>query len=198
LTDEGWRRGTYGRHVQNDSWVGKLKYIENYQYPLVKIGNHIWTRENFSGNIPHGKDADHRYGINVVKGNAYYSLMAINNMKTPTGYHVAKSNDYENLKKIVTFNVGSEGIGGVMQKGGNSGFDMEWNGWYIYHFYHLDNYVLDEYYFWDYKLQAGNGAHHMTYLTGDGCTCGVKDDVMGVSKKLNGETYAMQIRLVMD
>ena len=50
-----------GAYYKDDNAPLKLKFDDNYNYPLVKIGKHIWMREEFSGYIPVGTDRYDRY-----------------------------------------------------------------------------------------------------------------------------------------
>ena len=183
----------------DESWIGKLKYDNNYHYPLVKIGNHIWTRDNFSGNIPHGKNWKHRNGVKVVNGMVYYTLESINNLKTPNGWHVAKMTDFENLKSAVTAKMGSKSISEMMARGGVTGFQLRWFGWYTfkgvnYHYMIGDDF---EQYYYNYELQCW-GEHHMEYYTKEGGHVTVTDDNIKVRKEKEENDWAMQIRLVLD
>lgn len=182
----------------DESWVGKEKYDASYKYPLVKIGNRVWMRENNYGQIPHGADKQHRNGIRIDSGIIYFTSEGMQKASIPAGWHVARSTDFNEVK-AVTANDGEKFLFGErMQKGGASGFNLEWNGWYIYSHKHFSTNFghVDWDMFYNYRLQ-NKGSHHTTFLTGDGYTYDIKDDSMSESK-LNGETYAMNIRLVMD
>ena len=183
----------------DESWVGKLKYDDNYHYPLVKIGNHIWTRENFSGNIPHGKNWKHRNGVKVVNGMVYYTLESINNLKTPNGWHVAKMTDFENLKSAVTVKRSSKSISEMMVRGGISGFQMRWFGWYTFKAINYHYMIEDDFeqYYYNYESQCW-GKHHMEYYTKEGGHATFTDDNIKISKEKEENDWGMQIRLVMD
>ena len=68
-----------------------LKYDSNYKYPLVKIGKHVWTRENYNGNVPHGEDKHEDYGSKIDKGQAYFTFKSIAKASFPTGWHADKA-----------------------------------------------------------------------------------------------------------
>ena len=183
----------------DESWIGKLKYDNNYHYPLVKIGNHIWTRDNFSGNIPHGKNWKHRNGVKVDNGMVYYTLESINNLKTPNGWHVATMTDFENLKSAVTAKMGSKSISEMMARGGVTGFQLRWFGWYTFKAVNYHYMVGDDFeqYYYNYESQCW-GKHHMEYYTKEGGHVTVTDDNIKVRKEKEEHDWAMQIRLVMD
>ena len=182
----------------DESWVGNEKYNANYKYPLVKIGNHVWMRENYYGQIPHGADKQHRNGIRIDNGIIYFTSEGMHNASIPAGWHIAKSIDFNEVKAVMSNDGEDHMFGERMQKDGASGFNLEWNGWYIYSHKHFSNNfgLVDWHMFYNYKLQNYQ-SHHATFLTGDDHVYGIKDDTMNGSK-LNGETYAMNIRLVMD
>ena len=123
-----------------DVWTG-FKYenpdltglsFDRYQYPLVKIGNRIWTRENYNANVPHGTDWRDRYGSKIASGNAYFTPASIAKAGFPVGWHAAKSSDYKHMKNVISLELPDNTYGACMQKGGASGFEMEWNGWWTY------------------------------------------------------------------
>ena len=196
-----------GGGYKDDNAQQKLKFDDNYNYPLVKIGKHIWMREEFSGYIPTGDSYD-RYGSRVDNGKAYYTRTAtyLTNKRKPVGgWHVATKADFENLKANVTYEMGSQTVGELMQKGGNTGFDMPWNGWYTYNHYASTGVIYDifdvqrNHFYYDYNKHGGNS--EMEYMTGDLAHFTIKAQTMDSGKltdDINKNREAMQIRLVMD
>jgi uncharacterized protein (TIGR02145 family) len=172
-----------------DAWLTKLRY-EGHEYPLVKIGNHIWTRENFGGNIPHGKDEEHRNGTHIESGKVYYTNTAVENASFPTGWHAGKSSEYQDLKAtILSDNMITE-TGNRMQLKGASGFNMEWDGWYTYD---LDD-SFNTYMYKNYSRKGG--CSQVEFITPDKHHIRIRDDRFDIVKETY--TFAMPIRLVMD
>lgn len=198
-----------GAYYKDDNAPLKLKFDDNYNYPLVKIGKHIWMREEFSGYIPVGTDRYDRYGSRVDNGKAFYTRYATfltDSRKPVGGWHVATTADFENLKANVIYDMGGQTVGELMQKGGNTGFDMPWNGWYTYDHSCASGIAWDggpewrtAHFYKNYSAQGGNS--QMEYLTGDLAHFSIKAQTMS-SGKLNSDPdkdrEAMQIRLVMD
>ena len=102
--------------------------------------------------------------------------------------------------------MGGQTVGELMQKGGNTGFDMPWNGWYTYDHSCASGIAWDggpewrtAHFYSNYSAQGGNS--QMEYLTGDLAHFSIKAQTMS-SGKLNSDPdkdrEAMQIRLVMD
>ncbi len=181
----------------DESWIQKVKYDENYQYPLVKIGNHIWLRENFAGHAPCGYNKANRYGVKIENGNMYYTNPSVHDMEVPIGWHVAKSSDFANLKEVVCHELGAEGEGAVLHKDGTSGFNMEWQGWYSlkHEEVHL-GFKFEKYQVWYcYDHQCAN-EHHMEYLTADDDHVSIGDHEITICKGKGN--WAMPIRLVMN
>lgn len=175
-----------------------LSYDTNYQYPLVKIGNHIWTRENYNGNVPHGSSKLNRYGSKIAKGNAYFTAASVEKAGFPAGWHAGKSVDYQDLKNVISSD-GSLEFGARLQRGGVSGFEMDWNGWWTYRLDKKDAWresVSESCYtFWDYTSHCF-GQHHMEYITSDKQHISICDNQMDIVRE--GSSWAMQIRLVMN
>jgi hypothetical protein len=201
-------RGTGAVYKDEDAPL-KLKFEEDHQYPLVKIGKHIWLREEFSGYIPNGSDKFDRFGTKVVDGKVYYTRYAtfLTDTRKPVGgWHVATTAEFENLKANVTYDMGSKTVGELMQKGGNTGFDMPWNGWYTYDHSSASGIAWDggpewrtAHFYSNYSAKGGK--NQMEYLTGDLAHFSIKDQTMSSGKLTSDpdkDREAMQIRLVMD
>ena len=179
-------------YSKDDSHIQKIKYNNEYQYPLVKIGNHIWTREIYTGNVNLGDSYKDRYGTYFFWGRVYWPLKAVQRSSFPAGWHAAKSTDLDDLKKTVSSD-GYEKYGERLQKGGASGFRMEWYGWVTFKIYKQ----FSEKYYVGATFTA-NGEHHMNYMASDGYNYYIKDNEMGRGKKHEGEEWGMVIRLVMN
>lgn len=167
---------------------------EKYQYPLVKMGNRIWTRQNYDGNVPHGTDWKNRYGSKIADGRAYFTPTSIGEATFSVGWHAARSIDYRHLKNVISQELLNKTYGACMQNGGVSGFEMEWNGWWTFELAKVKN-TYNYYYYLNYEQHAFN-AHQMEYMTPDGYHIRIKDDAFDIVKETSD--WAMQIRLVMD
>ena len=187
----------HGGWDHTNGWEGKLKYDEGYKYPLIKVGNHIWTREVYSGSLATG-DKHERFGTHIVDGNFFYTGPSAYHTKFPSGWHVASDSDYKNLKEVLTRETGSEGLGGCIKKGGTSGFDAEWNGYYTYkteEFHCIYPVGESRFYYHDYK-QYDKDNHRVTFRTKEGHYVEMTDQEMNI-KNEDGK-WAMNVRLVMD
>jgi uncharacterized protein (TIGR02145 family) len=187
----------------DESFVSKESYDNNYHYPLVKIGNRIWTREDFAGNIPHGENAYNRWGVKADGyGMVYYTNGAIQHMSAPKGFHIAKKSDFENLKSLINSKLGSKSIGEMMQTGGNTGFEMQWMGWYTYdydrYWFNINplkgNYQYGSCY-WNYQRKCYN-QRHMEFYTGDEGHVRIQENNFDICSEV--DHFAMRIRLVMN
>ena len=186
----------------DESFIGKESYDNNYHYPLVKIGNRIWTREDFAGNIPHGEDACNRWGVKADGyGMVYYTNGAIQHMSAPKGYHIAKKADYANLKSLITSKLGSKSIGEMMQLGGSTGFEMQWMGWYTYDYkYNFFRGSITTngkwgHAYWNYQRKCYN-QRHMEFYTGDEGHVRIQENNFDICSET--DHFAMRIRLVMN
>ena len=157
----------------------------------MKIGNRIWTRENYNANVPHGTDWRDRYGSKIASGNAYFTPTSIAKAGFPVGWHAARSSDYKHMKYVISLELLDNTYGACMQKGGASGFEMEWNGWWTYEPETAGQY----HYYINYEGHAFN-VQHMEYMTPDGYHIRIQDKVFDIIKETSN--WAMQIRLVMD
>ena len=166
-----------------------LSYIEDYKYPLVKVGGRIWTREDYNGNAPHGPRRGERYGTYIRKGEIFFTNASVENASFPKGWHAGKSTDYKNLEKTVSYDYDIEvGIGGTLEK--ISGFNIKYKGWYEY----------------DKKVKGGESQYYNYTHHGGGTVCffvtpdkhrvWIKKDELIIVKK--EETVALAIRLCKD
>ena len=172
-------------------WLSGLKYNDNYQYPLVKVGNRIWTRENYNGNAPHGSNEKQRYGTNIVKGQIFFTNASVEKASFPKGWRAGKSGDYQTLKNVVTYQYDIEkGIGGTLKD--VSGFDVKYNGWYTYET--ATTRISDETYYWNYQLK-GNGTA-CEFITPDKHHIRINKNEMSIVKETY--TFAMPVRLCQD
>ena len=150
--------GCYKERYKNP-WLAGLKFDENYMYPLVKVGTHIWTRENYNGEVPHGKDQHNRYGSRIEKGEVFFTFESLGNATLPTGWHVGKAEEYKELSAVITSDGQTLSIGERMQQGGASGFELKWNGWYVFEktTCGVDALNMRKSYFYHHYEHKGNG-----------------------------------------
>ena len=187
----------WGGWEHDESWIGKLKYEENHRYDLMKIGTRVWTRENYTGNVPHGGDESERYGTQITDGRVYFTSGSVKNAPFPAGWHAGKSADYQNLKAVIIGDGADSKIGERLS--GVSGFGLQWNGYYT--FQSVDgnrgSWFTDKsnWFYFEYS-QVKYGQHEMKYITPDGYQVTIGDNVFNV--KSGNENVAMQVRLVMD
>lgn len=166
---------TYGG--AHTKWDGSMEWdnpwlegtnFKSYDYPIVKIGNRIWTREDYNGEVPAGHDQVDRYGTHIEKGRVYYTSKTMQNAidnTIPAGWHAAKDADWANLRSAISSDGKTTKVGERLQKQGNSGFNLEWNGWYSYELFRNRISSNPNYY---YNISAScYGDHHMDYITGD-------------------------------
>ena len=169
-------------------WLSGLKYNDNYQYPLVKVGNRIWTRENYNGNAPHGSNEKQRYGTNIVKGQIFFTNASVEKASFPKGWRAGKSSDYQTLKNVVSYEYDIEkGIGGTLKD--VSGFDLKYNGWYFYET--STTRISKQTYYWNYELKGSGTA--CEFITPDQHHIRIKKNEMSIVKETY--TFAMPVRL---
>lgn len=128
----------YGGYDSNGTWN------ESHQYPLVKVFNHVWTRENFSNdkNDPKG------LVLNKGKGDIYYNYQTMNNhdQYEPSGWRFPTYSDVKQLKdELEARQVQQPAL--KMAVGGIIGFDAPWKGWYTDGVHGTD----ESAYFWCHK-----------------------------------------------
>ena len=186
-------RLAFGRTYLNP-WLEGLSYDDNYQYPLVKFGTRIWTRENFNGNVPHGKDKNERYGSKIEKGEAFFTYKSLKNASFPVKWHAGKAEDYKELRAVLTSDGVDTEFGERMQEGGASGFELKWTGWYTYDWLKQD-FAYVNYSYFSYE-RKGNGTAAEYLLPGIGHVR-IRANKFDVCPK-ETDDFAMQIRLVMD
>lgn len=82
--------------LQDNWWTGKQ--LEQHNYPLVKIANKVWSREEYSGK----QLTEHTMRSQYV---CYYTdCQAANAKNFPLGWKVAASQDFEAAKKLLSAN----------------------------------------------------------------------------------------------
>ena len=105
-------------------WNGSTN-VPGY-YPLVKIFNHIWTRIDFSMGLGEGSTGQNVDGTYHV----YYNYARASQANQyPSGWRVAKSSDYSEMKSKLGAN-GHSLPGLALLKGGVTGYELVWAGWF--------------------------------------------------------------------
>lgn len=158
------------------------------KYPLVKIFDKIWTRENYRREIIDGDNTNWgHYVYNGVDGQSdtyweeYYKLHSAQTPDLfPAGWRVASGTDFQEMKNKLSAN--GWGMPGLALKMGSvTGFDIVWSGW----------------------VDKGTGGYtnspdQMEYVTPDACHIRLKKD--GTFDICSGEYHAgnwlMCVRLV--
>ncbi len=117
--------------VEDSYLVGYKNNSPNYNYPLVKIFNNIWTREDYQSrrkNDGNSVDANSMYHYNGTGKLYIKASVAADPNYPPSGWKVAASSDYNAIVSALTSN-GITPTGHAFLKGGVLGYDAEFNGW---------------------------------------------------------------------
>ena len=180
----------------DESWIGKDK-TSDYEYPLVKVGTRVWTRENYNGKIPHGKNEYNRHGTHVEKGDVYYTYSSLKNAPFPSGWHAGKIADYEELKSVMSNDGEVHQFYTRMLESGISGFNLIRKGWFTYDEKFVDCVTLDydKHFYSNYK-HCGNGTA-VNFLLPDKGHVEIREDHFSLDNS-GPHDFAMPIRLVMD
>ena len=180
----------------DESWIGKDK-TSDYAYPLVKVGTRVWTRENYNGKIPHGKNEYNRHGTHVENGDVYYTYSSLKNAPFPSGWHAGRIADYEELKAVMSNDGEVHQFLARMQESGTSGFNMDRKGWFTYDekFVKCVTLDYDKHFYSNYK-HCGNGTKARLLLPDKG-QVEIEYDCFNIVNS-GPHDFAMPIRLVMD
>lgn len=179
--------------VYLNPWLEGLSYDDNYKYPLVKYGTHIWTRENYNGNAPHGSEPQQRYGTKIEKGEIYFTYSSLDKAGFPAGWHAGRADDYKELTNVVFSDGRKDQVDARMKIGGSAGFELKYNGWYTYtHDYHD---IFKHHNYYNYK-RGGYGTQAEFLLPGKGHVC-MRANSYNITPN-DYDDFAMQIRLVMN
>ncbi len=160
----------------------------NSDYPLVKIFNRVWTREEycqaFADIYNDGRSVTVTMdGQNVTVAREYYPSANFTRASMfPKGWSVASATDFQNMYNILANN-GHSQPGYALLNGGVTGFEVYFVGWY------------------DYGLNTwANGNLHMEYATKDLWHVGIRSDngAFVIQYPFNVTYWRMCIRLVKD
>ena len=126
----------YGAYMQGPKLVGvengKNKIEPRYNYPLVKVFNHVWTRENFNypvgGNDVSKIGADNQvfYSYKFLGGND--DGYGANRNNLPIGWRLPNKTMLDQLKAEI-IERGLQRPADQLATGGHFGFDAPWIGW---------------------------------------------------------------------
>ncbi|MGX8689145.1 MAG: MAC/perforin domain-containing protein [Bacteroidaceae bacterium] len=161
---------------------------DNSNYPLVKIFDKIWTRENYRREVlGTGYPNWGHYVYNGVEGRndvyweEYYTLHSAQDPNLfPAGWRVATGSDFQTMKNKLVAN-GWGMAASALKMGAVTGFDIVWSGWVN-------------------KGTGGytNSSDQMEYVTSDAYHIRLKKDGTFdiCPNEYNAENWLMSIRLV--
>ena len=164
---------------------------KEYKYPLVKIFNHIWTREDYTSplydtgkGLSIGYDGNRQDAYVNSKSNIYVrAATATNASYAPSGWNIADSKAYNTIKSTLTANnIGLPGK--TLLEGGLLGYNAKFIGW------------LDLYYWNNGEILCG-GDEQMEYLTSDNYHIRLrKDGTLDVDGGVHPGNWYMRVRLI--
>ena len=164
---------------------------KEYKYPLVKIFNHIWTREDYTSplydtgkGLSIGYDGNRQDAYVDSKSNIYVrAATATNASYAPSGWDIADSKAYETIKTTLTANNISL-PGKTLLEGGLLGYNAKFIGW------------LDMFYWNNGEINCG-GDEQMEYLTSDNYHIRLrKDGTLDVDGGVHPGNWYMRVRLI--
>lgn len=199
--------GTVKDKTMKGLWGG----TEVYEYPLVKIFNHVWTRMDYqgitcsdgteiAGRLASGGSFNYPYEdsrVAVYKNGDttkyYYSRSAAAlEQLAPAGWRVASSADYQSVKSTL----GSNGFSLpalALNPEGVTGFNVDYSGWCV-------GDVVNEgrfhYYFYEYRNSYPEGMK-ADYHTSDSCHVLFQKSGVMTIEAINDD-YALSIRLIQE
>jgi len=172
----------------------KNRSCENaYDYPLVKIGTKLWTRQDYAGEIK--GDCHKQYKENC---SYYTNLQAANGNNIPMGWKVANSKDYQAVKNLLSSG-NYKTPGKRLFNSKQSGYNAIARGWYNWK---TVKEVDCSNPFWVSEKKHDEYTYHdptdqMEYMTADNCHIRVKTDgTFDIEKWGNSVLYCMAVRLV--
>lgn len=179
-------------NVADIDYPARKVSAKQHKYPLVKIFNHIWTREDYTspmwdtGNGLHiGFDGNKKVDAYVnSKSNIYVKAStAVDPDYAPSGWDVADSKAYNSIKSTLTDN-GISLPGKALLEGGVLGYNAKFVGW------------LDMFYWNNGEILCGDD-QQMEYLTSDYYHIRLrKDGTLGIEEGVNQSDWFMRVRLI--
>lgn len=164
---------------------------KEHKYPLVKIFNHIWTREDYTSplydtgkGLSIGYDGNRQDAYVSSNSNIYVrAATATNASYAPSGWDIADSKAYNTIKSTLTANnIGLPGK--TLLEGGLLGYNAKFIGW------------LDLYYWNNGEILCG-GDEQMEYLTSDNYHIRLrKDGTLDVDGGVHPGNWYMRVRLI--
>ena len=165
---------------------------KEYKYPLVKIFNHIWTREDYTSPVFNdgqeltiGYQGSHKQAYVNQYDNLYVDANVAHNPNyAPLGWDVASSEAYRDIVKVLTANNVSL-PGKAFLENGVLGYNAKFIGW------------LDLFYYGKGEILRGDD-QQMEYLTSDKYHVTLKKDgTLGIKNDdLNTWDWYMRVRLI--
>ena len=186
-------------NVADINYSKKEVKAKEYKYPLVKIFNHIWTREDYTSPIYDtgsglsiGYDSNWNDASNGKRLDAYVSsnsniyvraAVATNASYAPEGWNIADSKAYNSIKSTLTAN-NINLPGKTLLEGGLLGYNAKFIGW------------LDLLYWNSVEILRG-GDEQMEYLTSDNLHIRLrKDGTFSVDGGVHPGNWYMRVRLI--
>jgi hypothetical protein len=183
-----------------------------YNYPLVKIFNHVWTRENhqscrlntgdrliISGDgddvSPYSEDGRKSRAVHY-KDTLYYVLnAAADKYFAPLGWRVASASDYRTVQSILVDN-GFSAPALALNSEGVTGFEAEYSGWF-YTFKLHPNYPIGAPNWSLLQYVYKKSSEQAEYVTSDSCHVTLtKSGSMSVEE--TDDMYARSVRMVQE
>lgn len=164
---------------------------KEHKYPLVKIFNHIWTREDYTSplydtgkGLSIGYDGNRQDAYVSSNSNIYVrAATATNASYAPSGWDIADSKAYNTIKSTLTAN-NINLPGKTLLEGGLLGYNAKFIGW------------LDLYYWNNGEILCG-GDEQMEYLTSDNYHIRLrKDGTLDVDGGVHPGNWYMRVRLI--
>ena len=178
-------------NVADINYSKKEVKAKEYKYPLVKIFNHIWTREDYTSplydtgkGLSIGYDGNRQDAYVNSKSNIYVrAATATNASYAPKGWNIADSKAYDSIKSTLTAN-NINLPGKTLLEGGLLGYNAKFIGW------------LDLYYWNNGEILCG-GDEQMEYLTSDNYHIRLrKDGTLDVDGGVHPGNWYMRVRLI--
>lgn len=178
-------------NVADINYSKKQVKAKEYKYPLVKIFNHIWTREDYTSplydtgkGLSIGYDGNRQDAYVNSKSNIYVrAATATNASYAPKGWNIADSKAYDSIKSTLTAN-NINLPGKTLLEGGLLGYNAKFIGW------------LDLYYWNNGEILCG-GDEQMEYLTSDNYHIRLrKDGTLDVDGGVHPGNWYMRVRLI--
>ena len=178
-------------NVADISYSKRQVKAKEHKYPLVKIFNNIWTREDYTSplydtgkGLSIGYDGNRQDAFVDYKSNIYVrAATATNASYAPSGWDIADSKAYNTIKSTLTANnIGLPGK--TLLEDGLLGYNAKFIGWV-------------DMFFWNKEGVVRGGDEQMEYLTSDNYHIRLKKDgTFDVDGGVNQGDWYMRVRLI--